>query len=152
MSSSLQNLVENFDLIFRDWRGPFQSVSSTAVNDPCNVYEQDGTLVLQYAIPGRTSDDVEVSVQENVLSIDVQKLNLDDFVDNQKPEQHTSTRKEFIVRRISGSSISHRWKINSTYDLGKVDVSLVSGLLTIKIPTKRDNKRIIIDIADQKSK
>lgn len=136
--SDLRNLLSDFDLIFQQWSEPFQTLANTKVADPCNVYTKaGGPLIFEYAVPGRSKSDIDVSVDGNILSVNVNRLT--------SPDEDDSI-EDYLVRKIRFGAINHKWKINATFDLDQAQVSLKNGLLTVQIPWKKQTNSKKLDI------
>ncbi len=90
---------------------------------PLDVMEKDNTLVLRAPLPGLTSDQVDISLEDRVLTIKAQAVNEEGLSDAR-----------IYRREVSTSSHTRSIRLPEGLDLEKVSADLTNGLLVIKVP------------------
>ena len=104
-----------------------------------DIYETDGhDLVVKAELPDMTREDIEVTVENNTLTLrGTRKV----------PEQV----KEDQFRRIERSygSFSRSFTLPNTVDASKVSAEYRNGVLTVKLPFREESKprTINVDVA-----
>jgi len=98
---------------------------------PYNVVDGDnGTTILEIALAGFTSEDIEVSTERHILNVSASK------------EQEEKERK-YQHKGISQKSFSRNWQMSEDVEVEKVDFK--DGLLTItlrkELPEKQKRKK-----------
>lgn len=102
----------------------------------CNVYEQDEkTLCIEAGVPGLTKEDINIQVEENVLSINFKSI---------------AKRKDYFIRELKQSSSSRSFFLSEDLDTDSIQATVSNGLLTILIrrknPRKEERKQKRIEI------
>lgn len=121
------------DLIF--FRNAFDAqsvftptVTKKEVGYPLNMKYDDNGFVIEIAAIGVDRKDVEITVQNDVLSVEYKKP-------EEKEESYT-----YKYRGITNKSFRFDWKISSQLDIESVKPKLEGGLLTLYIPIKPESK------------
>lgn len=98
---------------------------------PYNVVDGDnGTTILEIALAGFTSEDIEVSTERHILNVSASKAQ----EDKERKYQH---------KGISQKSFSRNWQMSEDVEVENVDFK--DGLLTItlrkELPEKQKRKK-----------
>ena len=103
-----------------------------------DIYEQNGSIVLQAELPGLDPKDVDVRVENNVLTLRGQRK-LDETVN--KDNYHR-------VERSYGS-FTRSFTLPSIVDTEKIQANYKDGVLRLTLPTKEEAKpkQIAINVA-----
>jgi HSP20 family protein len=113
-------------------------VSRGAWVPPVDVYEQDGVLVLKAELPGLKREDIDVTVENDTLTIrGERKLDQDIKQDN-----------VHRVERAFGS-FSRAFSLAPKVDATKITAEYKDGLLAIRLPFREEAKprSIKVDVA-----
>ena len=94
----------------------------------CDIFENEGAIILQLEMPGIVKDDLAINVDGDLLTIHARK-NL-----YQKSEG------KFLIKEIRDSDYHHEFTIDSTIDRGKIDAELKKGILTLTLHIKETEK------------
>ncbi len=117
------------DRLFDD---PFFRQSSTARTRvaalPVDVLEQDGKLVVKASLPGFDKDDIDVRLDDGVLSIKAE---------HSDEREHTDERVYRRERRYG--AVARRLALPSIADGADVEAELKDGVLTLSIPVPEAN-------------
>jgi HSP20 family protein len=89
---------------------------------PINVYEENESLVIKAEIPGVKTEDLDISLEGETLTLAGKRKPLDD-----------SGQKAFHRREIERGSFSRALSLPVKVDPDKVSASLKNGILTITI-------------------
>jgi HSP20 family protein len=103
-----------------------------------DIYEQDGNIVLQAELPGLDPKDVDVRVENNVLTLRGQR-SFDERV--KKDNYHR-------VERSYGS-FTRSFTLPNVVDTDKIQANYKDGVLRLTLPTKEEAKpkQIAINVA-----
>lgn len=116
---------ESFDLLFKNF---FSSDSfwapaiETKISHPVDIFETKMGLHFEIACTGLSKQDVEISIEGDVLRI---------FYNKETQEDSDRT---YINRGIAKRSFNLGYKIASKFDLSKAEALMENGLLGIRIP------------------
>ena len=103
---------------------------------PVDIYEHDGNLVLKAELPGIDSKDVDVRVENNVLTLRGERK----FDSEVKREQYHR------VERAYGT-FSRSFTLPSVVDTGKIKAEFKDGVLRVTLPQREEAKPKQIQIA-----
>ena len=93
-----------------------------------NVYEHDDKISIVAEIPGLDKKNVSVDVEDQVLTISVDKHGLDD------------SGGKCITRELKQSSFKRSFNLGDHLDGGDVSAKFKDGMLSISIPKKEPEK------------
>lgn len=134
-------LPELFDR-FSEWRWPFTRTwpevwrTFGETLPAVDMFREDGTIVVKAELPGATPDEVEASVDGDVLTI--KRQHKEDKEEKEKSYYYKEQRSESFVRQL---------QLPEHVDNVKTEATLKDGVLTIKLtPTGPAAARQKIDI------
>jgi len=87
---------------------------------------EDGAYVIQLALPGMDSKDVEVSLMDNVLT-----------VKGERKADHDTAGKDYFVREPSGSAFQRKFALPEGVDDARVEAKYAKGMLEVRVPAPR---------------
>jgi HSP20 family protein len=123
---SFSNLFDNF--FEREFPNALRSRASSTV-PAVNVIENKDSFQLEVAAPGMNKNDFKLQINNNVLSITVEK-------EVEKEENDTNyTRKEF-----SYSSFERSFTLPDSANSDNINAAYENGVLKISIPKKEEAK------------
>lgn len=96
-----------------------------AAKYPVDIHEDEHGLTVEAELPGFSKDQVEVNVEQGVLSISAERNA------NEKKDGKSHLRERRYTR------VARKFSLPTTVDTAAVDASLSDGVLTLKFP-KRD--------------
>ena len=121
-----------FDRLFDDMLGNMFPTFSNDLGDDffskgsypkVNVINNENNVVIEAAIPGMQTEEVEVEVEENVLTI------------RGKSNQHASINEtQYVRREIKRSAFQRSFSLGENLDSENIVGSCDSGVLTLTIP------------------
>jgi HSP20 family protein len=94
-----------------------------------DIYEQNGNIVLQAELPGLDPKDVDVRVENNVLTLRGQR----------KLEENVKQDNYHRVERSYGS-FTRSFTLPSQVDTEKIQASYKDGVLRLTLPTREEAK------------
>lgn len=130
---------DNFESAVRRFFSPslFEGVEASQLKMRIDVSENDKAYTVKADIPGVKKEDINVSVDGNVVRIDAET----------KTEKETRGDGERVLRseRYYGS-ISRSFSLAEDIDAAKVDAKYADGVLSLTLPKKAraDVKKIAI--------
>jgi HSP20 family molecular chaperone IbpA len=129
--------VSPFDLLFRDFfksELDFQPATEAKISHPVDIFETKHGLHFEVACTGLSKDDVDISIEGDVLKISYNKL----------PEQYED--RHYIHSGVAKRSFNLGYKIASKFDLSKTEAMMENGLLALRIPFAEEAKPKTIKI------
>lgn len=129
-----------FEVLFRDFFDTdsfFNEVSNCKVSYPVDIYENDKGLNVEVAVIGLDKEDVNISVESDILRVSYKK-------DNSNDDSIT-----YIRHGIARRSFDLGWKIGSQFDLTKLEAVMNKGLLKIQIPLSDKAAPVKVDIKSE---
>lgn len=117
-----------FDDFFGDnWLLPRKYQNSTPA---VNIMENEDAYSIEVAAPGYAKADFKVHVDNNVLSISVDKK-----------EEHESQEKNYARKEFSFSSFERRFSLpKELVDVDKIEAAYENGILTVQLPKREEVK------------
>jgi HSP20 family protein len=138
MSYNRDNLLSAFDKIFDDaFRGvngdlyksfgidPFSKASYPKVN----AVAYDDRVTIEAEIAGYSKKDIEVQVEEGLLSI-IGKTG------NKNDSESTDNTGTHILRELKRGSFSRSFRLSDELDTDNIEATFKDGILTINIPRR----------------
>ena len=101
---------------------------------PCDLYEEKDKLVVRIDLPGLRKEDVQVSLQEGVLTI---------RADRKVELPHDAS--VYTQERVSGT-FTRAVQLPVSVDAGKVDANVRDGVLQITLPKSEEAKPKQIEV------
>jgi len=87
---------------------------------------EDGTYVIQVALPGMDPKDVVVSLMDNVLT-----------VKGERKADHDTTGKDYFVREVAYGAFERSFALPEGVDSAQVEAKYANGMLEVKVPAPR---------------
>ena len=122
-----------FDDMFKaDWLGGTTNVNSIGTSIPAvNIQESDDNFTVEVAAPGKTRDDFNIELDNDILTISSEEKK-----ENESTEKNGRyTRKEF-----SYSNFKRAFSLPETVNNEKIAASYENGVLVINLPKKEEAK------------
>jgi HSP20 family protein len=102
---------------------------------PVNIWTGKDDVVLTAELPGLEPDDLDVSVQENVLTL------------RGAPKETEPTEGETVHRReCSRAGFSRSWRLPFEVDGDEVDAKIENGILRLRLPRSEASKPKKIEV------
>ena len=106
---------------------------------PMDAYRENGSFVVQMEIPGADPDAIDLTVEQNVLTVHAER----------KPGYDTDV--ERVVAERAYGVFSRQLFLGDTLDADKLTASYDAGVLTIRIPVAEQAKPRKISISSNGS-
>jgi HSP20 family protein len=84
---------------------------------------EDGTYIIQFALPGVDPKAVEVSVMDNLLTIK-----------GERKANHDAAGKEYFVREVTYGAFQRSVALPEGVDVAQVEATYVNGMLEVRVP------------------
>ena len=101
------------------------SMRNSNLNPAVNIKESDKSYCLDIAAPGLNKDNIEVSYENKILSIEVVNSNKD-------------LNTEYNRFEFDYNSFKRSFKLPDSIELSKIDASYLNGVLSISLPKKKE--------------
>ena len=102
----------------------------------CNILDMDDSVSVVAEIPGLTKDDVNIKVENGVMTISGKQAHVD----------NTEREVKYIRRELKHSSFKRSFELGDTLDPTKISALFENGILTITILKREEAKPHSIDI------
>jgi HSP20 family protein len=125
------NDIRHFDNFFAQLMGENQSQrpGSNLLSVPLDVIEDEGKVTIKAAVPGINPEDLDVSIENNVLTIKGEH----------KSEEVSETAKVFR-RENSYGSFSRSIRLSPQLNQEAINATFKNGFVTITIPKVEEEK------------
>jgi HSP20 family protein len=117
-----------FEEANRGWRAGEPS-ATTAWSPAVDIYETDSEIIVKAEIPGVDKKDIELSLEENVLTLKGER----------QFEKETKDENYHRIERAYGS-FSRSFSIPAVVDEKKIEADYKEGVLTIRLPKTEKTK------------
>ena len=84
---------------------------------------EDGTYVIQLALPGVDPKDVNVSLMDNVLT-----------VKGERKADHDTAGKDYFVREVAYGAFERNFTLPEGVDAAQVEAKYARGMLEVRVP------------------
>ncbi len=84
---------------------------------------EDGSYIIQLALPGVDPKDVEVSLMDNVLTV--------------KGERKADSGKDYFVREVAYGAFQRSFALPEGVDAAQVGAKYANGMLEVRVPAPR---------------
>ena len=127
------------DAINRMWRGlgqrPAEANGGEHWHIPLDVVEEGDDLVVHASLPGVEPSDIEVNVEDGVLTIDAKTAT-----------ENETTKGGYLLRERRSGSYHRALRLPDTVDEAKAESSYDKGVLTIKFAKQEAKKARRLEI------
>ena len=96
---------------------------------------ENGTYVIQLALPGVDPRDVEVSWMDNILT-----------VKGERKADHDTAGKDYFVREVAYGTFQRSFELPEGVDAAEVKAKHANGLLEVRVPAPRAAKPRMIEV------
>ena len=122
-----------FDDMFRtDWLGGTTNVNSIGTSIPAvNIQESEDNFLVAVAAPGKTKEDFNIELDNDVLTISSE---------DKKEKDTTEKSGRFTRKEFSYSNFKRAFSLPETIDNQKISASYNNGVLEIMLPKKEEAK------------
>ena len=96
---------------------------------------EDGTYVIQLALPGVDPKDVQVSLMDNVLT-----------VKGERKADHETADKDYFVREVAYGAFQRSFELPEGVDAAHVEAKSVQGMLEVRVPAPRAATARMIEV------
>jgi HSP20 family protein len=109
----------------RTFEGFLGDMPSTRVSGPAvDVREEEGRYILEADLPGMTEKDVDLHIENNVLTLKSAK----------EEEEEKQDREGYLVRERRSTSFTRSFPLPKGVDADKIDATFSNGVLTVTMP------------------
>jgi HSP20 family protein len=130
--SAMQDRMNRMNRVFRgshSTEGPEEALTTTTLAPPVDIYEDEHNIVLKIEVPGIDEKDIDVSIQNNTLTVRGER----------KIEKDEKEENFHRVERHYGS-FTRSFTLPSSVDPGQVNARCDKGVLKITLAKKAEAK------------
>jgi len=132
----LARLHRDMDDLFGAFFGDWPTLSDRKMWPAVDITEDDNAITVKAEVPGCKSEDINVSVHGNTLTISGEK----------KAEEEKKEKGHYHLERSYGS-FRREFSLPSGVDAGGVKASCKNGVLTVTLPKSEREKAVKIKVA-----
>jgi len=133
--------VRDFDDLFNRFLGTRSSAARNSAPEawsiPLDVVQDGDNLVVTASVPGANKDDIDVSVDDNVLTIKAESSN--SFTSDESDT--------YLLRERRTGSYYRALRLPETVDYENAESTFANGVLTIKLPKLESKKARKLEIS-----
>lgn len=120
------DIFKRMDQFLRDSR-----VSPYRGTEPYDIYKQDDSFIIEFALVGLDAEDINVSVSGQTLKIEAEAKQNDEA-------------SEVYHKKISRRSVKKHFTLHDTIDKDSIEAEYKSGLLRVKLPLEKEERKDIM--------
>jgi HSP20 family protein len=131
-------LQDRMNRLFNESHSPRQSddlMSRGTWTPAVDIYEVDGALVIKAELPDMRREDIDVSVENNTLTIR-----------GERKLDHDIKQESFHRLERAYGSFVRSFSLPQTVDAAKIGAEYKNGVLAVKLPVREDAKPRTISI------
>jgi HSP20 family protein len=118
---------EGFDRMLGEFAAPFPGRGEW-LGYPIDLYETDAELVLEMAVPGVKTEDLDISIEGRQVS-----------VRGRLPEPEEDSRR-YWLQSIPRGDVSRTVKLPAAVEVDRIEAHVVDGMLTLTMPKLAEAK------------
>ncbi|WP_432797613.1 Hsp20/alpha crystallin family protein [Poriferisphaera sp. WC338] len=103
-----------------------------------DIYEKDNAITLEAELPGFSKDEIEVTTEQNTLTIKAEHKEDHEDREHKRGKQHISERRY--------TSLTRSFDFPGSVDASKVEAKLEKGILHLKLPKREEVHSRKIDV------
>ena len=140
--SPVWELRSEIDNLFKDFFPALEKnvdLSESLGSFNMNVYEKDSTLFVEAELPGFTKDDIDLTLENGILSINGEK---------KFEEKDEDKNKNYYCRELRYGKFSRKINVGQKVDEEKIKAKFENGILHLELPYKKEvvnRKQITIE-------
>ena len=129
-NNGLPSMID--DMFKTDWLGGTSNVNNIGVSIPAvNIMESDDDFSVLVAAPGKTKEDFNIELDNDVLTISSEAKEVKD---------NTSEDGKFTRKEFSYNSFKRAFSLPETINNQNISATYEQGVLTITLPKKEESK------------
>lgn len=95
---------------------------------PMDAFEKAGTYTLRFDLPDVDPDDVDLTIENNVLTVTASRQRIDDEDVN------------WLLRERPTGNHSRQIRLADSLDTARLDATYENGVLTVTVPMREESK------------
>ncbi|MCM8533092.1 MAG: Hsp20/alpha crystallin family protein [Lentisphaeraceae bacterium] len=123
------------DLFFNE--RSHKTPSAKSVIPAMNAKADDKQLVLEFELPGYEKDEINVRLDERILTVSAEKNS------EAKAEENSQDKTVWIRREINSSKFERKVTIPENIDVQNINAENKNGILTLTLPKVAKEEKVI---------
>lgn len=120
---NVNDLFSEFDRLWGELTAPLSSQFRWAASYPVDLYETGDSVVLEMAVPGIRKEDLDISIEGNLLTIR-----------GRYPEISDGEERRYWVQGMPHGAFSRSVSLPTSVEVDEVKATVKDGLLTLTMP------------------
>ncbi len=120
------------------WNGQTRSRAGSSLSMPMDALRKGDVFMIQIDLPGVNGDDIELTVEDNVLSVKAER-----------PAPTTAEGVEVLVAERTYGTFTRQMFLGDNLDVDNVRADYDAGVLTLSIPVAQHAKPRRIEVANR---
>ena len=104
-----------------------ETANSRVVAAPCDIFEENGRIILRIDMPGVTKEGLSVHIEDDELRIEGKRLRED-------------VKGTYLIREIPDCDFAQAYTLDSTIDKNAIQAVLENGQLLVTLSIKESEK------------
>jgi HSP20 family protein len=129
------NELRTMDEVFERLFGNPRSVNAASIL-PVDLYEQDNKLIVKAAVPGVTPEELDVQIENNILTIK-----------GEHKQEQTNEDAKVYRREVAYGAFSRSIRLPENLNFSEIDAQFKNGVVTISIPKVEEPKPEAIKVS-----
>ena len=97
-----------------------------------NIVQNDDWTELRIAIPGLNKKDIDINVNDNILIIQSAK----------EDKMEKTEGRSILLKEFDYANFKLEYKLSENVDMEKIDAKYNNGILTVKLPFKKEDETV----------
>lgn len=128
--------LEEIDRLFNEPLFNFTSLPRYMSSDlATDIYEDDGTVYVKISMPGMQAADIDISINENLLTIH-----------GTRQEESERDHKDYHTKEIRRGAFSRVVSLPASVVANRATAEMKDGMLTISAPIQEDSKDKMVQV------
>ncbi|MER3444938.1 MAG: heat-shock protein Hsp20 [Meiothermus sp.] len=120
---NVNDLFSEFDRLWGELSAPLSGQFRWAASYPVDLYETGDSVVLEMAVPGIRKEDLDISIEGNLLTIR-----------GRYPEISDGEERRYWVQGMPHGAFSRSVSLPASVEVDEVKATVKDGLLTLTLP------------------
>ena len=104
-----------------------------------DIVENDDAYIVQAALPGLSSDDITINVENDVLTLSAENSSED-------TSEEVESNERYLLRERHYGSLRRSVRLPANVDAAKAEATVENGVLTLTLPKREEAKPKSIEV------
>lgn len=134
-AGGLRQWEDTMNRLWRGFRWPYYGEGTETWNILVDVIQRPAEIVVKASVPGVKPEDIDVSVEDNVLTLRAERKS-----------EVEEEREGYLVQERATGSFYRALRLPDTVNTGKIESFYDNGVLTVHLPKAEEKKKRQIEV------